>query len=84
MLSIKLTTQWSTIQQQSLLAEEVVDTVLSGLCGVVLDLTEADVVNEQGVHSLWGVGVVETYHVKVVVLGESHQVASPFRLFWAH
>ena len=61
-----------------------VNTVLSGLCGVVLDLTEADVVNEQGVHGLGGVGVVETDHVKVVVLGESHKVASPFRLFWAH
>ena len=70
--------------QKSLLAEEVVDTVLSGLCGVVLDLTEADVVNEQGVHGLGGVCVVETDHVKVVVLGESHKVASPFRLFWAH
>ena len=83
MLSIKLTTQWLTIQK-SLLAEEVVNTVLSGLCGVVLDLTESYVVNEQGVHSLGGVGVVETYHVKVVVLGESHQVASPFRLLWAY
>ena len=83
MLSIKLTTRWLTIQK-SLLAEEVVNTVLSGLCGVVLDLTESDVVNEQGVHGLWGVGVVETDHVKVVVLGESHQVASPFRLLWAY
>ena len=61
-----------------------IDTVVSGLCGVVLDLTEADVVNEQGIHSLRGVGVVETDHIKVVVLGKSHQVASPFRLLWAY
>jgi hypothetical protein len=83
MLSIKLTTHRQRRQQQSLLAEEVVDTILSGLCGVVLDLTESYVVNEQGVHSLGRVGVVVTDHIKVVVLGESHQVASPFRLLWA-
>jgi len=62
----------------------VVYTVLSGLFGVVLDLTEADVVNEQSVHSLGGVGVVETDHIKVVVLGESHQVSSPLRFLRAY
>ena len=62
------------------MCEEVVDTVLPGLCGVVLDLGEADVVHDQGVHVHGRVTVVETNHVEVVVLGEGHEVSTPLGL----
>lgn len=67
-----------------LLFEQLINTVLLGFLGVVLDLSQSQVIDDHVVH---GVGLkvdVEANYLEMIVLWEGHEIAAPLRLLGAN